>query len=145
MYHVNSVQKTQVVALTIQVESDDSSISDVIIADTDEIILKQSMGCTVEVKVDPVNDAAINECFNNMFGSGSRLTTMQLEMGNIVEEVKMYGVVASMEDPDHAVLLSLDMNFSNGSCHFRCVDKAYSFVALMNFILNHLGKWKLHG
>ena len=98
MYHVNSVQEGRITALTIQIESNESSDSDVNVEDVKKIALIHSMGCTIEVKVEPVTAAAINECFFNMFGSGSRLITMQLEMDYIVELVKIYGIV----DPTHA-------------------------------------------
>ena len=100
--------------------------------------LQQSMGLAIEVKVHKLNEAAINECFNNMFGAGSWLTTMQLEMGYIIEFVRVYGVVVSMDDPDHSVLLSLDIDFSSCTCYFRCVEKTYPFIPLTNCVLSHL-------
>ena len=56
---------------------------------------------------------------------------MQLELGNIIESVLMYGVVVSKQDPNHTVLLSLDINFASGACDYRCVDKRYPFVELI--------------
>ena len=73
VYHRNSLQKTKITALTLHIESD-SDESDVNVEDTDELALQlqQSMGLAIEVKVHKLNEAAINECFNNMFGAGSR-------------------------------------------------------------------------
>ena len=61
-----------------------------------------------------------------MFGTGSQLATILLEVGNIVESVKIYGVVVGMNDPNHAVLLSLTIDFTSGSCIYRCVDKKFT-------------------
>ena len=126
VYHVNSVLGKRAMAATIQIEGDSSSESDdsiVNIEDVDGFTLTKSIGCGVEVKSDLVSEAAVNKCYYNMFAAGSRLATMQLEMGNIIQSVKMYGVVVSMLDPNHAVLLSVKMDFANGNCDFRCVDK----------------------
>lgn len=108
--------------------------------DVDDVALANSMGCTVEVKSGSVSSAAINECYFNMFGCTSRLAIIQLEMGNIIQAVNICGVVVGMEDPSHAVLLSLNMNFGNGSCEFRCVDKTFEFIQVMNLILSYLAK-----
>ena len=114
IYHNKSVQKTKILAVTVQTDiSESDSDSNVNIED---LVLTNSMGCTVEVKSGSVSNAAINECYFNIFGCASRLSTIQLQMGNIVQAVNIYGVVVSMEDPSHAVLLSLSMNFGNGSC-----------------------------
>ena len=141
VYHTNSLLGNQVIASIIQIEGDNSSESEdsiVNIDDMDDFTLTTSSGFAIEIKSDLVSEAAINECYYNMFGAGSRLATMQLEMGNVVESVKMYGVVVSMQDPNHAVLLSVKIDFASNTCDFRRVDKKYSFIELMNLILTHL-------
>ena len=51
IYHINSVQKQKVAAVTIQTDSSESdSNSDVNVEDVDGVKLAKSMGCTIEVK-----------------------------------------------------------------------------------------------
>ena len=59
-------------------------------------------------------------------------------MGNIIKSLTMFGMVGSMQDPNHAVLLSVNIYFASGTCNFRCVDKKYPFIELMNLVRTHL-------
>lgn len=49
VYHANSVTKDKIVALAVQIDSDESSNSNVNIEDIEGIKLTQSTGCAVEV------------------------------------------------------------------------------------------------
>lgn len=48
-------------------------------------------------------------------GAGSQLAIVILEVGNIVELVKIYGLLVTTNDPSHAVLLSLTIDFASVS------------------------------
>ena len=101
----------------------------------DKIILH---GSTFEMKSDTVSQAAINECVNNMFGTGTRFATWGLEMGKIVQSVHTYGIVAALPHPDKCILLNLTIDFMNGRCNFLICDKEYSFQGAVNMILQKL-------
>ena len=84
----------------------DSSDSDVNIEDLDEldkIIVHRS---AFEMKSDTVSQAAINECVNNMFGTGTKLATWGLEMGKIVQSVHIYGILLPCLTQIHVNYLS---------------------------------------
>ena len=51
-------------------------------------------GSAFEVKVK-------DQCFYNMFGSGTRLATMALKLGKIVNKVSMFGVVSVTKDQEY--------------------------------------------
>ena len=48
----------------------------------------------LKVKVKHLNQAALNQCCYNMFGSATRLVTMTLRMGKVVNTTIMYGLVS---------------------------------------------------
>ena len=75
IYHPNTLHKTNIDALAIVIHVDSSeSDSDVNIDDVDDELVKIIVsGSTFEMKIDKINQAAINECINDMFGTGTRL------------------------------------------------------------------------
>ena len=132
IYHPNTLFKaTDIKAMAIVIHDDtsesDSSDSDVNIEDLDELGKIIVHGSTFEMKSDTVSQAAINECVNNMFGTGTRLATWGLEMDKIVLSVHIYGIVAALPHPDKCILLKLTIDFMNGRCDFLICDKEYSF------------------
>ena len=98
----------------------------------------QISGQVFEVKVKQLNQAAINQCFYNMFGRGTRLATMVLCMGKLVNKVIMYGLVSAMEDRSSVKILQLEINFITSECHFRMLTGKYGFEEGLNMLLNKL-------
>ena len=90
------------------------------------------------MNIDKINQAAVNECINHMFGTGTRLATWGLKMGKLVETVEVFGLVAAMPYPDISKLLTLTMDFRNGECSFQICNMEYSFQTAMNMILHKL-------
>jgi len=122
-----------------QASSDNSSSSEEVnFEDKNEIQLCNVAACAVEVKSQSITNKAIKECFFNMFGSGTRLATMMLQMGNVVTIVSMYRIVVSMEDPNNDIILKMDMKFSQGFCYYWCVKRLLPFVDAVNIILTKL-------
>lgn len=142
IYHPITVQKTNIDALAIVIHNDSSeSDSDVNIDDLDELVKITVSGSTFEMKIDKINQAAINECINDMFGTGTRLATWGLHMSKVVERVQVFGVVAPMPHPDASKILKLTMDFRNGGCSFQICRMEYNFQTAVNMILHklHLG------
>ena len=74
IYHPNTLFKTNIDALAIVIHDDsserNSSDSDMNIEDLDELDKKTVHGSTFKMKSDTVSQAPINECINDMFGTG---------------------------------------------------------------------------
>ena len=51
------------------------------------------------MNIGAVDAATINECFYNMYGTGTRLVTWGLQLGKIVETVNVYGIAAAKQKP----------------------------------------------
>ena len=80
----------------------------------------------------------LNECVYGMYGAATKLVTMALELGKIVEKVQMYGLLVAMEDTSAAYLFKLDMNFLHSKCDFYMCCKKYGFIDGTNMILHKL-------
>ena len=130
-------------SLEANLQEDDSLCSSVSsvsvnIEDLDSVTIVHALGCALEVKSKSIDDAGLNECFCNMFGSGTRLATMLLRMGKIVKEVTMYGIVVSMQDHTKVSTLKMTMDFSNSQCTYWRVRQQMSFVDTLNIVLSKL-------
>lgn len=133
IYHPNSLfVNKNLLAFVITIHDTDSEDSDVNIDDIDEIPRVDVNGCAVEMKSTSVNEAAINECAYNMFGAGTRLMTMALQVGKLVEVVNMYGLVAAMDNLSQARILKLTLDFKNATCDYRITGMKYNFVEGVN-------------
>ena len=70
----------------------------------------QLYGQVLEVKVKHLNQAALNQCCYNMFGSATQLVTMSLRMGKVVNNTIMYGLVSAMDDRSTVRILQMEVN-----------------------------------
>lgn len=96
IYHNKTHSQSIVSGASLMLE--DCSISDDVrrLDDSRDFIRNdvfQLHGQVCEVKVKHLNQAALNQCCYNIFGSATWLTTMALHMGKIVNNVIMYGLV----------------------------------------------------
>ena len=139
IYHSDALFQdvTHVRAMAIVVH-DNSSESDVDIDSIDDIVRVETNGYAFEMKSNKVNEAAVNECMYNMFGTATRLVTWALQLGKVVEKSTMYGVVAAMGKPDTAFVLKLCINFNNGVCDYKISNETYKFTDAVNAILHKL-------
>ena len=78
------------------------------------------------------------QCVYDMYGAGTKLITMALQLGKIVDKVRMYGLLVAMKDTSAAYILKLDMNFLHGLCNFTKSCQKYEFIEGINVILHQL-------
>ena len=142
VYHATTLFKDPNISVIVihDDSSDSSDSSEVNVVDADEVSKVQVDGCTLELKVEGANEAAINECAYNMFGTGTRLATWGLEMGKIVNMVTVYGLVVAMKEPDKVRLLKLTINFEENSLNYKICMKNFTFQQAMNMVLQKLEK-----
>ena len=95
-------------------------------------------GCSFKIKSKDLDKAAVNECVYDMFGAATKLLTMALDLGKLVDKVHMYGLLVSMKDTNAAGLLKLDINLLYGTCDFKMTHKKYGFIDGANMILHKL-------
>lgn len=137
-------QSSNAVSLDYQIISSkslpSSSSESVNIEDTDEMLsyAANASGCVLEVKSASYDRAAWNECYYNMFRSGTKIATHLLEMGKIVQNITVYGIVVNMQDSRNAQALKLVMNFSQGNCSYYYAIHCQSFVDTLNGMLTAL-------
>ena len=93
-------------------------------------------GCTYEIKKEEVDKAAVDECVYDMYGAGTKLATMALQSGKIVDKVYVYGLVVAMDKMNAAKLLMLEMNFAHSTCNFRIACQEYDFLHGTNLMLH---------
>ena len=104
----------------------------------DEIIDIKSTGCSIEVKSESPDNAAINECIYDMFGGATKLITMGLQLGKLVDKAHMYGLLVGMNNTNDAYLLKLEMDFLHNKCEFKIACTKCDFVSGINIILHKL-------
>ena len=134
IYHPNTlfINNTLIgFSVTIYEQAEQSESEDEII-DVQRII---TSGCSIEVKSESPDNAAINECVYDMFGGATKLITMGLQLGKLVDKAHMYGLLVGMNNTNDAQLLELQMNFLHNKCEFKIACTKYDFVNGTNIIL----------
>jgi len=122
IYHEGSICRQRISALNVQV-MDMSRI------DSLEANLQED---------ESIDYADLNQCFCNMFGSGTKPATMLLRMGKIMKVVTMYGIVVSMQDHTKVSTLKMTMDFLNSQCTYWRVRQQMSFMDSLNIVLSKL-------
>lgn len=82
--------------------------------------------------------AAITECYCNMFGCATKLITLMLSQGKMVQKTTIYGTMCSMKQADECVWLCLEIDFANGMCCFSKPASLLPFETIINSVLKHL-------
>ena len=114
IYHPTSVLDSRIGGINVLITSSDEEDEENLELDIKEPLdfcetLYHITATTVEIKSSTVNEAAINECFYNMGGKGSKIVTEMLQLGHIVDRLMMYGIVCSMAEPS----FNDELGFSN--------------------------------
>ena len=143
IFHPNTLfTSVSTAALTIIIHDDsaveDTRVTDMNINDVCEGGKVEINACAFEMKVERANEAAINECSYNMFGTAARLVTCGLELGKIVTQARIYGVVVAMRKPDEANIMELSLDFEEGRFNFKISTKKYNFRDAVNMVLDRL-------
>lgn len=134
LYHESKVfqEHTSGIVLTSDSEDDDDHPLEV------GNSVSEAHGNTFEVKYPIISESNINECFFNMFGGGTKLVSMSLRQGNVVNKLSMYGIVVSMQDPHNTTILHLQVDFVKSKCTQKGMSKVffsgsfkYHFVEIM--------------
>ena len=104
------------------------------------ILEVETNGCTLEMKAESLDEAAINECVYNMFGTATRLSVWALQMGKLVQKAHVYGVVAAMKKPSEVRLLKICVDFTQNFRDVKICNQTYNFRDGVNMILHKLNQ-----
>ena len=95
-------------------------------------------GKVIEIKSESVDEGAITECFNNMFGCATKLLGIMLSQGKLVDEATVYGITCSMNKFNDSVILCLELDFNTNKCSFYKLCTVLLFDFAVNSILTKL-------
>ena len=102
-------------------------------------------GNAIEIKSEDVDEGAITECFNNMFGCATKLLSIMLSQGKLVDEATVYSITCSMNKFNDSVILCLDLDFNTNKCNFYKLCNVLPFDFAVNVICCLGNKLKLTG
>ena len=127
IWHPNSFHLTSVEALAVR-----------IIEEFENCELFEVSGEVIEMKSDAIDEKSINECFYTMFGCATKLITIAVSQGRVVNRAVMFGIVCNMKLPQSAIVLKLDVNIDERHCHFFRLSQRIPFGIALNSILAKL-------